>query len=263
MASLPLGAAYGWFVGAIQCVQFDFGLRRFGGYEYVPGIIGLSAVRAWGPLGASMVSALTAVVVLHRAGRRFTTAPRIDPRLPLFVGAGALLSSPIVASTGCLGAFVVLRAESGGTAPAFATAITDTLLAVDLVHGACASLIGAFLVAIGLRWAAPLLLRSRWWLLPKLFVAWLGLQGLAYANGYAGGALFGDPVHSVDEPSATQKLSAEETTLPLARSHSRAGDRTSLTQYRLRLERPACARAHRPPSTPSASKSTIDVTHHR
>jgi hypothetical protein len=179
--SLVLGAAYGLVAGTATSVQSSFGLQRFGGAEYVPRVIGLSAVRGWGLWGAALVPALTAVVVLHRAGRRGAEVPVVDRHLPFFVGAAALLLYPIVVTTGCFAAFLV-----GGMTRAFLPALTDGLRGEDFAYGATASALHAVVLAMGVRLVGASLLSRRWRLVPKLFVVWVALQGLAYATGYVG-----------------------------------------------------------------------------
>jgi hypothetical protein len=184
--SLLLGTAYGLVAGAATSLQFTYGLSRFGGAEYIPRVIGLSAVRGWGPWGAALVPALTAVVVLHRAGKRSTEVPAIDPRLPLFVAAAVLLLYPIVVLAGCGSALVVWCAGFGGEARGFAATLIDGVLGVDVTHGALASVIDAVVVAAGVRLVGASLVSRGWWLLPKVLVVWAVLQGLAFGMGYLG-----------------------------------------------------------------------------
>lgn len=184
--SLVFGAAYGVVAGVATNVQFTYGLSRFGAIEYIPRVIGLSAARGWGPWGAALVPALTTVVALHRAGKRSAGTPVLDRLFPLFVGAAVPVLYPIVVVTGCCASLLVWCADHGSTARWFVTALTDGVLAVDVVHGVMASAIEALVLAAGVRLAGALLLSRRWWLLAKVFVMWAVLDGATYGIGYLG-----------------------------------------------------------------------------
>jgi hypothetical protein len=184
--SMVLAAAYALVAGAARCAGFDFGLKRFGGLEYVPRVVSLMAIRALGPGVAAMASALTAVVVLDRAGRRGAVATAIGPRVPLFAGAATVLGYPVAVCAAGLGALLVWCIDSGDTARAFVATMIDAALWSDVAHGIGASVIGALAVSIGLRLVGARLLSRRWSLFPKLLVAWVALQVLGYGLGYLG-----------------------------------------------------------------------------
>jgi phospholipid/cholesterol/gamma-HCH transport system permease protein len=59
--SLGIVAVTSIFIGMVMCVQFAFGLRRFGGLEYIPRVIVLAFLRELGPT-------LTAIIVGGRIG---------------------------------------------------------------------------------------------------------------------------------------------------------------------------------------------------
>src|SRR5450631_1789310 len=59
--SLGIVAVTSIFIGMVMTVQFAFGLRRFGGVEYIPRVIVLSFLRELGPT-------LTAIIVGGRIG---------------------------------------------------------------------------------------------------------------------------------------------------------------------------------------------------
>jgi phospholipid/cholesterol/gamma-HCH transport system permease protein len=59
--SFGIVAVTSLFIGMVMCIQFAFGLRRFGGLEYIPRVIVLSFLRELGPT-------LTAVIVGGRIG---------------------------------------------------------------------------------------------------------------------------------------------------------------------------------------------------
>ena len=59
--SLGIVAVTSVFIGMVMTVQFAFGLRRFGGVEYIPRVIVLSFLRELGPT-------LTAIIVGGRIG---------------------------------------------------------------------------------------------------------------------------------------------------------------------------------------------------
>src|SRR6476469_7514547 len=59
--SVGIVAVTSIFIGMVMTIQFAWGLRRFGGIEYIPRVIVLSFVRELGPT-------LTAVIVGGRIG---------------------------------------------------------------------------------------------------------------------------------------------------------------------------------------------------
>jgi ABC-type transporter Mla maintaining outer membrane lipid asymmetry permease subunit MlaE len=183
--SLVFGTAYGLVAGAASNIQFAFGLRRLGGIEYLPRVIGLSAVRSWGPWGAVLLPAVTAVVVVHRAARRSSSIV-VDPRLPFFAGIAAASLYPIVVTAGCLAALLVWCAEGDGSARTFVRAVVDALQPMDFAWGAASTALQAIVLALGIRFAGAFL-RLRWHLVPKLLVVWVALQAVAFAVSYVGG----------------------------------------------------------------------------
>lgn len=68
------------FVGGLLAFQFAYGLRRFGGQEYVPRVILLSALRMVAASWAFGVTCLTAVILAHRAMRSTGSPVAIDGR---------------------------------------------------------------------------------------------------------------------------------------------------------------------------------------
>jgi hypothetical protein len=184
--SLVVGAPYGLVAGIATCNQASHGLQHFGGIGYVPRVLAISALRAWGVWGAALAPATTTVVVLHRAGARGGELPAVDHRLSLFVALAVFLLYPVVVSVLWLAALPVWRAYSGGTARSFADTIREGIFVVDVRHGVVASAISAIVLAVAVRVGWPGLLSRRWWLFPKLLVVWIGLQGIAFANGLLG-----------------------------------------------------------------------------
>jgi hypothetical protein len=187
--SLAAGVVYGLLAGVATCVQSDFGLRRFGGLEYVPRVITLDALRGWGVWGGVFAPAVTTVVVMHRAGTHSAERPSVDPRLSFFVAAAVLIVYPIVASVGWLVAIPIWCSDSGDTVRTFVGASREAALVPDIVHGLVATMINAVVLAIGVRVTWPGLLSRRWPLVPKLLVTWVALTGVSFAHGVWGARL--------------------------------------------------------------------------
>ncbi len=185
--SMAMGVAYGLVAGVVTTLEFDLDLKGFGGRDYIPQVFVLAALRAWGPAGAAMVTALTTVVVLHRAGKRIPQPGdgRVDPRLPFFAGAAACLLYPVVVMAGCVAAPVTLGTRPTASAADFVAGFVHALPR-DVAYGIVATAVAAVVLALGSSAAGPLLGSRRWGLLPKLFVVWIAVSVVSFAVGLLG-----------------------------------------------------------------------------
>ncbi len=108
--ALLLAFALGVLGGGVLVAQFSFGLRRFGGLEYVPRVVVLAATRALAGGPAALAAGLVAVRALHRAG------PRNERALP---GAWAFVAT----LTAAIPSYVGLLTGAIGTSVAFGIAV--------------------------------------------------------------------------------------------------------------------------------------------
>jgi uncharacterized NAD(P)/FAD-binding protein YdhS len=131
-------------------LQFSYGLRRFGGLEYVPRIIVLSAVRELGPQSALFVTCGAAVIVVHRASR--------DSGAPVNTS-----DSPMALSTAALCVINVAAAVIGGLGVAAA--------ALDVV-----------LVMFALPRLLQVVAASRRGLVVKLIATWLAVGAVGWST---------------------------------------------------------------------------------
>lgn len=89
-----LAVALGVLGGGVLVAQLSFGLRRFGGLEYVPRAVVLAATRALAAGPAALAAALVAVRALHRSGPRDARTPSaawafvatVTATIPSYVG---------------------------------------------------------------------------------------------------------------------------------------------------------------------------------
>jgi phospholipid/cholesterol/gamma-HCH transport system permease protein len=174
LTALPVNVAGSLLVGAVSAFQFGFGLQRFGGIEYVPGVVGLAAVRSYGAAAACNLTCLTAVVVVHRATRGGPVA--VAARRSFLAGLTIALLFPVDAACMILGAMGVVCVSYALPAGVFVASVRDTLLARDALFGAAQAVGWALVATLLLPRALRLVVASRRGLVRKLLVAWLVLQ---------------------------------------------------------------------------------------
>lgn len=137
------------FIGMVMTIQFAFGLRRFGGLEYIPRVVVLSFARELAPT-------LTAVIVGGRIGSGMAAevgamnvteqvdairALGADPVKKLVVPrvVAAILVMPFLSifalGLGTIGAIFVCRFQFGISERFFMTSALDTLQMEDFVSG--------------------------------------------------------------------------------------------------------------------------------
>jgi ABC-type transporter Mla maintaining outer membrane lipid asymmetry permease subunit MlaE len=142
-------------LGALLALQSWLGLQKFGGAEYAPRVVFLSAVRSLGP-GASGTALLLALVLwAYRLAPPALTAdlPRISRRALLIAIPGYALATALVLGAGLLACALLgvpLRAS-------FASAL-DVLHPLDFLVGASSACVEALLiVALAWRFLRPLM----------------------------------------------------------------------------------------------------------
>jgi phospholipid/cholesterol/gamma-HCH transport system permease protein len=147
--SLGIVAVSSLFIGMVMTIQFAFGLRRFGGLEYIPRVVVLSFARELAPT-------LTAVIVGGRIGSGMAAevgamnvteqvdairALGADPVKKLVVPrvVAAILVMPILGifafTLGTLGAIFICRFQFGISEQFFVQSALETLQMQDFVSG--------------------------------------------------------------------------------------------------------------------------------
>jgi phospholipid/cholesterol/gamma-HCH transport system permease protein len=160
--SLAIVAVTSIFIGMVMTIQFAWGLRRFGGLEYIPRVVALSFVRELGPT-------LTAVIVGGRIGSGMAAevgamnvteqvdairALGADPvkKLVLPRVAAAMMAMPLLSmfatALGIGGAMLVCSLQFGIGRDYFFTSALETLQLTDFITGMAKTPIFGFIIAI-------------------------------------------------------------------------------------------------------------------
>ncbi len=172
-----LAFALGTLAGAIFVASTSFGLRRFGGGEYVPLIVFLAATRVLAGGPAAVAALLLGVRALHRAS---STKPpdgrRMSAAWPLVATLGATIPSYVGMLVGSIGASAV----DGIAATLYVDAARTLALTDPLVGIAYASLDGA--LAAGVVYFAHRAWRSTQWALAGKWIVAFVLLRIAAAG---------------------------------------------------------------------------------
>lgn len=162
--------------GAASAIQFAYGLSRFGGVEYVPRVVVLTALREQGGAEAFAWTCFVGVILVHRASRSEVPRAPLERRGAWRIGAAIALLHPICVAALVAAGAVALRLFYGVPLATFAAELTGAIVPGDVVVGALKSLVDAaiavLLLPVALRWVAA----SRRGLVPKLVLAWLAVQ---------------------------------------------------------------------------------------
>jgi phospholipid/cholesterol/gamma-HCH transport system permease protein len=150
------------FIGMVMTIQFAFGLRRFGGLEYIPRVVVLSFARELAPT-------LTAVIVGGRIGSGMAAevgamnvteqvdairALGADPVKKLVVPrvVAAILVMPFLGmfalALGTLGAIFVCRFEFGISERFFMSSALETLTMADFLSGIAKTPVFGLIISI-------------------------------------------------------------------------------------------------------------------
>lgn len=156
-------------VGAAVAVQFSTGLEQFGGLEYGPRVVVLSAVRALGS-GVSAQAALFAMVAWTHRVDAGTVTSRLLRGAP-WVAVAALLATPVTISLTAMSGLVTLHwlydVPWSGVAGA-----PEALDRSDLLAAGLTWVRGALFAGVFLWFVVPLMSRRSWSLLCKLGMTW-------------------------------------------------------------------------------------------
>jgi len=160
--SLGIVAVTSVFIGMVMTIQFAFGLRRFGGVEYIPRVVALSFARELAPT-------LTAVIVGGRIGSGMAAevgamnvteqvdairALGADPAKKLVVPrlAAAVIVMPILSvfafTLGTAGAIIICWLQFNLTPQFFLRSSLETVQFSDFWSGMAKTPIFGFLIAI-------------------------------------------------------------------------------------------------------------------
>jgi len=173
-------AAFAALVGAVLVGQMGFGLRKFGGHEYIMRVVALSSVRSVAPGVAGSALLLAFVVWAHPL-----PAAQLQAELPRFLKRGLLLSLPgyVVAMAIAVGVALVVCHLLFGVPWAAGRVALGSLRPSDWVAGALSTLVDAGLIAL-LAWRyLPRLQLGRASLPMKLVIAWTFGTGLRMTVG--------------------------------------------------------------------------------
>jgi phospholipid/cholesterol/gamma-HCH transport system permease protein len=160
--SMGIVAVSSLFIGMVMTIQFAFGLRRFGGLEYIPRVVVLSFARELAPT-------LTAVIVGGRIGSGMAAevgamnvteqvdairALGADPAKKLVVPrvVASILVMPILSifafALGTLGAVFVCRYQFGISEEYFMQSALETLQMSDFLSGLAKTPVFGFIISI-------------------------------------------------------------------------------------------------------------------
>ena len=160
--SMGIVAVSSLFIGMVMTIQFAFGLRRFGGLEYIPRVVVLSFARELAPT-------LTAVIVGGRIGSGMAAevgamnvteqvdairALGADPVKKLVVPrvVAAILVMPILGifafALGTLGAIFVCRFQFGISEEYFMQSALETLQMSDFLSGVAKTPVFGLIISI-------------------------------------------------------------------------------------------------------------------
>jgi phospholipid/cholesterol/gamma-HCH transport system permease protein len=160
--SMGIVAVSSLFIGMVMTIQFAFGLRRFGGLEYIPRVVVLSFARELAPT-------LTAVIVGGRIGSGMAAevgamnvteqvdairALGADPVKKLVVPrvVAAILVMPILGifafTLGTVGAIFICRFEFGISQQFFIESALETLQMADFLSGLAKTPVFGLIIAI-------------------------------------------------------------------------------------------------------------------
>ena len=150
------------FIGMVMTIQFAFGLRRFGGLEYIPRVVVLSFARELAPT-------LTAVIVGGRIGSGMAAevgamnvteqvdairALGADPVKKLVVPrvVASILVMPVLGifafSLGTMGAIFICRFQFGISEQFFVQSALETLQMADFISGLAKTPVFGLIIAI-------------------------------------------------------------------------------------------------------------------
>lgn len=160
--SMAIVAVTSIFIGMVMTIQFAFGLRRFGGIEYIPRVVVLSFTRELAPtltavivggrIGSGMAAEVGAMNVTEQvdAIRALGADPAKKLVLPRVLA--AIIVMPILSVfalvLGCLGAVFICQFQFDIGARFFIQSSLDSTQISDFVSGVAKTPFFGFIIAI-------------------------------------------------------------------------------------------------------------------
>ncbi len=173
--SFPMGAGVGLVLGSVVYLQSAYALSMFNAQENGPGIVCVGVLRGWGAACAVLAVSLTAVLLLHRAGRRASGPIKVDHARVYLVLATLPLLSVVTAPFCLLAALLLWLAEPAGTTSEFGASLSSLVRWTDFKYLPADGALGGLLVTGLLRIGAGWLTTKKHGLALKLFVAYAAL----------------------------------------------------------------------------------------
>jgi phospholipid/cholesterol/gamma-HCH transport system permease protein len=160
--SMAIVAVTSVFIGMVMCIQFAYGLQRFGGLEYIPRVIVLSFLRELGPtltaiivggrIGSGMAAEVGAMNVTEQVDAIRALGGDPAKKLVLPRVAAAMIVMPLLSmfadTLGTLGAMFVCAVEYGIRPILFLQSSLETVILSDLFAGLAKTPIFGFIIAI-------------------------------------------------------------------------------------------------------------------
>jgi hypothetical protein len=179
--AVAISSSLSMALGGLSALKFASGLERFGGLEYVPRVLVLSAVRSLAPGIAFVLPCLTAVTLVHRARDRGENPVTVEGGRVFLVGGAIALLYPVNVACLLLGGLLVMRVTYAVHAVDFVAQGSQGLEWADAAFGAAETvayaLLGALLLPHLLRRVAAAWRRG---LLVKLIAVWLAAQAAVF-----------------------------------------------------------------------------------
>ena len=173
--SFPVGIVVGLVLGSVDYLRSAYALSFFNVQKFAPGILCVALLRGWGAACAVLAATLTAVILLHRAGRRASGPIKVDHARVYLVLATLPLLSVVTTPFCLLAALLLWLVEPAGTTSEFFASLSDFVRWADFkylpANGARVGLWLTCLLRIGAHW----LTTKKHGLALKLFVAYLSL----------------------------------------------------------------------------------------
>jgi len=173
--SFPMSAGIGLVGGSVAYLRSADALSFFNAQKHTPGILCVAVLHGWGAICAVLAASLTAVILLHRSGRRASGPIRVDRTRALLVLATLPVLTVVTAPFCMLAALLLWLAEPAGTMSEFGASLSDFVRWADFKYlPATGALVGLWLTAL-LRIGANWLTTKKHGLALKLFVAYAAL----------------------------------------------------------------------------------------
>ncbi len=161
--------------GVAMVCQAWFGLRRFGGFEYIPRMVWLEIARAWGAGGAALAASFQVTALQHADSRLLRNRYRFAMLAAVAV---PVLYTPVCALA--LGSSMIVAKAFLGLPP---RSFFEVLEKGDVLHGAFLAVVFGCVPAVWSLFGTRLTRSRHRRLAFKLFVTWLAMLGVSFLVG--------------------------------------------------------------------------------